>query len=77
MTTELSTTKQDDKKTQMKYQGGSPDSVYGLGLIGAWVFYIGRAKTFQEGVVGFFKAFVWPAIVVYKLLELLNKDENP
>ena len=34
MTTELSTTKQDDKKTQMKYQGGSPDSVYGLGLIG-------------------------------------------
>lgn len=42
--------------------------IYGLGLIGAAVFYIGQATTFGMGVLGILKALVWPAMLVYKLL---------
>ena len=72
MTTELIPTEQENQKIQVKYQGGSSEAVYGLGLIGAWVYYLGRAKTVQEGVVGFFKGLFWPAFLVYELLKFLN-----
>jgi hypothetical protein len=74
MTTEMNPTAQADKKIKVNYHGGSSDSVYGLGLIGAWVYYIGRATTFREGVAGFFKGLVWPAFLVHDLLEFLNKE---
>lgn len=48
------------------------DAVYGMGLIGAAVYFIGQASSFGAGVVGLLKAFVWPAFVVYKLLEFLG-----
>lgn len=53
----------------MKNNAGG--AVYGLGLIGAAVFYIQHAETFWAGVVGLLKAIVWPAFFVYKWLELL------
>ena len=59
------------RKNAMKNQGVS-GSVYGLGMIGALVYFIGHATTFWEGVLGFLKALVWPAILIYKLLEHLN-----
>lgn len=74
MTTELDLNENDDQKKEVKIQGGSSDAVYGIGLIGAWVFYIGRATTFQEGLAGFFKGLFWPAFVVHGLLEFLDKD---
>jgi hypothetical protein len=45
---------------------------YGLGLIGAAIYFISHAATFGAGVVGFLKALVWPAFLVYKLLEYLK-----
>ncbi|NQS89354.1 hypothetical protein HQ584_06165 [Patescibacteria group bacterium] len=45
--------------------------VYCLGFIGAFVFYIQHATTFTEGVVGFFKALVWPALLLHKLLGMM------
>ncbi len=45
---------------------------YGLGIIGAAVYYIGAADTFWMGVVGFLKALVWPAFLVYELLKFLG-----
>ena len=74
MNLELNPTKQEDQKINMKYQGGSSETVYGLGLIGAWVYYIGRATTPRERVKGFFKGLVWPAFLVYELLEFLHKE---
>jgi len=74
MTTELKSTEKEDRNIEVKYQGGSSEAVYGLGLIGAWVYYISRATTVQEGVVGFFKGLVWPAFLVYELLEFLHKE---
>jgi hypothetical protein len=74
MNTEIIPTKQGAQKMKVKYQGGSSDTVYGLGVIGAWVYYIGRATTFEERVKGFLKGIVWPAFLVYELLEFLHKD---
>ena len=47
-------------------------AVYGLGLIGAAVWFIGQATTFWTGVLGFLKAIVWPAIMAFKLFEFLK-----
>ncbi|MFA5232576.1 MAG: hypothetical protein WC410_02840 [Candidatus Paceibacterota bacterium] len=47
-------------------------AIYGLGLIGALVYYIGHAATFWAGVLGLLKAIVWPAMLVYGLLGLLG-----
>jgi hypothetical protein len=58
------------------YHGGGSDSVYGLGMIGAWVYYIGRATTPRMRVMGFFKGLVWPAMLVYEVLKFFN-DELP
>ena len=44
-------------------------AVYGMALIGALVYYLQHATTFGEGVLGFLKALVWPAILIYKALE--------
>lgn len=61
----------EDKKRKYQYGSGSGggDAVYGLGLIGALVFYIQQASNFAEGVLGILQAFVWPAFVVYELLK--------
>lgn len=47
--------------------------IYGLAFVGALIYYIQHAETFMQGVLGVLKALVWPAILVYKLLELLVK----
>jgi hypothetical protein len=47
-------------------------AVYGLGLIGAIVYYVQQADSFWVGVLGILKALVWPAMVVYHLLGFLN-----
>jgi hypothetical protein len=56
------------------HQSGASDTVYGLGLIGAWIYYFRRAKTFGDGVLGFLKGIVWPAMLVYELLKLFNEE---
>ena len=45
---------------------GGGNAVYGLGLIGALVYYFQNADGFAEYVVGFLKALVWPAFLVYE-----------
>jgi hypothetical protein len=62
------------KKTVVVHQGGGSNAVYGIGLIGAWVYYFKRVTTFQEGVEAFFKGLFWPAFVVHDLLVFLKKD---
>ena len=47
--------------------------IYGLGLIGAAIYFISTATSFWIGVLGFLKALVWPAYLVYYLLYFLIK----
>lgn len=51
---------------------GASEAIYGLGIIGAAVYYIQHAATFWIGVLGLIKAIFWPAVVLYKVLELLK-----
>lgn len=51
---------------------GPASAVYGLGLIGAAVYFISTATTFWMGVLGFLKAIVWPAFLVYEALKSLG-----
>ena len=49
---------------------GSFGGTYFLAFLGAAVYYIKHAVTFWGGVVGLIKAMVWPAMLMYKVLEL-------
>jgi hypothetical protein len=62
----------DEKRSWRSRDNGSPDAIYGLAVIGAAVYYIQHAASFGAGVLGVLKALVWPAILIYKLLEFLN-----
>lgn len=55
----------------MKGKGGdaSGGAVYCLGLLGALYYYIDAASDFGDGVVGILKAIVWPAFLVFELLQ--------
>ena len=46
--------------------------IYGLAFIGALFYFIQQATTFWMGALGFFKALVWPAILIYKIMEFLK-----
>jgi len=70
--TESNLSEQEQKKVVMIRQGGGSDAVYGIGLFGAWVYFIGRATTSEERIQGFFKGLVWPAFLVYKLFVFLE-----
>ena len=72
MTTEMNSTKPEQQKTKVIYKGASSAPVYGLGLIGAWVYYLSHATTFWIGVLGILKGIVWPAMLVYELMKYLN-----
>lgn len=55
----------------MKDHAGS-GAIYGLGMLGALVYFISHASSFIDGVVGIIMAIFWPGVVVYKVLELLR-----
>ncbi|MEK6153846.1 hypothetical protein WIW50_11325 [Flavobacteriaceae bacterium 3-367] len=57
-------------RTNIKHQGASV--IYGLGFIGAVVYYVQMAVGFWAGVVGILKALIWPAFLVYEILAHLG-----
>ena len=59
-------------KDQIKKAGNQGSVLYGMGFIGALVYFISHAMSFWAGVLGIIKAIFWPAFVIYKVLELLK-----
>ena len=52
-----------------RMQGSAPSgAVYGMGFIGAVVYYVAHAATFWAGVLGVLKAIFWPAFIVFGAL---------
>ncbi|MFA5815964.1 MAG: hypothetical protein WC865_10130 [Bacteroidales bacterium] len=72
MTLEENSTGRVSKNYHAMAHNNAGGAVYGLGLIGAAVYFIGHAVTFWAGVLGFLKAIIWPAILVFKALEYLK-----
>jgi hypothetical protein len=49
----------------------SSNAIYGLGFIGAAIYFISSATGFWIGVLGFLKALVWPVFLVYEAFKYL------
>ena len=52
--------------------GNAGGAIYGFGFIGAAIYFISAASSFWGGVLGFIKAVIWPAILVYKAFVFLG-----
>ena len=48
------------------------NGAYGLGFIGALIFYLQHATSFWTVMIGIFKAILWPAFLVYQMMEFLK-----
>lgn len=57
-------------KSNINCSGG--DAFYGLGLIGALIYFMQNADSFKEVIFGIGKALFWPAFLIHKVLELLK-----
>lgn len=51
---------------------GAGGAVYGLGFIGAAIYYIVHATGFWMAVFGVLKAMVWPAFLAYHVFAFLK-----
>ncbi len=52
--------------------GAGGGALYGIGVIGALFYFLQHATTVSMWVIGIVKALFWPALIVYKSLELLK-----
>jgi hypothetical protein len=58
---------------KQEIQGNAPSgAIYGLGLVGAAVYFISYATSFWMGVLGILKAIVWPAFLVYETFKYIG-----
>lgn len=52
--------------------GGTSNSVYGFGVIGAIVYFYPTMGNFSEILLAIGKSLVWPALLVYQAMNLLK-----
>jgi hypothetical protein len=72
MTAETKSNERENRRPKVVYNRGASEAVYGFGLIGAWVYYIGHATTIGMGALGILKGVVWPAMLVYEVMKYLH-----
>lgn len=48
---------------------GCGGAIYGLGFLGALVYYLTTATSFWAGCIGIIKAILWPAFLVYGIMK--------
>ena len=58
-------------KQKMQNGNATGGAVYGLGFIGAAIYFISTATSFWFGVLGILKAIVWPVLLVYEAFKHL------
>lgn len=51
---------------------GCGGAFYGLGFLGALVYYLTTATSLWAGVLGVLKALLWPAFLVYEVLKYIG-----
>ena len=60
------------RPARVQASGGNAGPVYGLGVIGAMVWYWQTADNPRDRAVGVLKAFTWPAFLVYHALKFFR-----
>jgi hypothetical protein len=58
-------------KKHHRSRGGS-NAIYSLGVVGALFYFLQGTSTFSAVILGIGKAFVWPALLMFKLLTYLK-----
>lgn len=61
--------KDKEKHKKVNTTHGTSGALYFVGFIGSLVYWMQAAIGFGAVVTGFLKSLVWPAYIVYKLLE--------
>jgi len=56
----------------MKHVHGPSGAIYGLGFVGALVYYLTTATSIWAALLGILKAIVWPAFLVYSSMKSLG-----
>jgi hypothetical protein len=72
MTTEGNTRTEARREKRVIYRTAASAPVYGMGLIGAWVYYLQHAETIWMGLLGILKGIFWPGFLVYEALKYLG-----
>ena len=62
----------ESKKIVVKNEHWCGGGIYGFAFLGAVVYYIQHATGFWDGVLGILKAIIWPAMLLYKVMEQLQ-----
>ncbi len=67
------TPKQQAPKTTVReiHKNTQSNAIYGIGFVGAVIYYISTAASFWGGVLGVLKAILWPGFMVYELMKFL------
>ena len=60
------------KRHHHGHRGHGGDAVYTFGFLGALVYYIHIATSFWAGFLGFLKAIIWPAFLIFKIFTMLK-----
>ena len=62
------------RKSYVKYvnKGGGSGFAYFLGMIGSAVYWLQQSTGFWNGIVALLKALVWPAFLIYHLLNFIH-----
>lgn len=61
-----------DRKDHSYQYNSASNAIYGLGVIGAAIYYVSTATGFWVGALGILKALVWPAFLVYEIMKSLG-----
>lgn len=61
-----------EMKNKMNCSGGPSGAVYGMGFIGALVYFWQHSATFPDYLLGFLRALAWPAFLIHKIYSLLG-----
>jgi hypothetical protein len=67
----------EEKMDNKKYKSGAAcgatgGALYGVGFLGALVYFFQQATDFSGFIIGFIKALFWPAMLVYESLKFLR-----
>jgi hypothetical protein len=72
MTDQKGSTGPDRVEGRRMRSDGPSSAIYGMAFFGAMIYFVQHATSFWTVVLGILKAVVWPALLIYRLLQFLQ-----
>ncbi len=60
------------RKQSSSHHGGASDTVYGMGLVGAFVYFFPQITSISSFFMVLIKSIIWPGLLVFQALSLLK-----